>query len=90
MELTRTQFYVYLLIGQIVFGILIGLIPFFLGRSRNESRLGGFGLLTSIVAGILSPLASIIAVAVFSWMIVKKKSAPDATSSHDDIPAENS
>ena len=89
MEMSRTQFFVYLVIAQIVFGILIGLIPFFLGRSRNDSRMGNFGLIASAVAGILSPLASIIAVAIFSWLIVKKKSAGTAAPS-DEFPAENS
>ena len=85
MELSRTQFFIYLIIGQLIFGLLVGLIPFFLGRSRNDPRMGGFGLLASIVAGLLSPLASIIAVAIFSWLIVRKK---DVVA--DEFPADNS
>ena len=87
MEMSRTQFFIYVVIAQIAFGVLIGLIPYFLGRSRNDPRMGGFGWIASIVAGILSPLASIIVVAVFSWLIVRKKNSavtPDA------FPADNS
>ena len=60
MEMSRNQFLMYVVIGQIIFGILIGLIPFFLGRSRGNARMGNFGLLASVVAGVISPLASII------------------------------
>ena len=87
MEISRTQFFIYLIIGQLAFGLLIGLIPFFLGRSRNDSRMGGFGLLASIVAGLLSPLAAIIAVAIFSWLIVRKK---DVVGTPEEFPADNS
>ena len=90
MEISRTQFFIYLIIGQIVFGLVIGLIRFFLGRSRNDSRMGTYGLAASTAAGILSPLASIIAVAIFSWLIVKKKGMPAASPAVDDFPADNS
>ena len=88
MEMPRTQFFIYLIIGQVIFGILIGLIPFFLGRSRNNARMGGFGLLASAIAAVISPLASIIAVAIFSWLIVKKTNV--AAGPSDKFPADNS
>lgn len=83
MEMSRTQFYIYALIGQVILGILIGLIPFILGRRRNQQRLGTYGLIASIVAGALSPLAAIIAAAVFSWLIVRKKPAADVATDLD-------
>ena len=84
MEISRTQFFIYLVLGQIVFGLIIGLIPFFLGRSRNDARMGTYGLVASAAAGILSPLASIIVVAIFSWLIVKKKDSPASSPAADE------
>ena len=87
MEMSRTQFFIYVIVAQIAFGVLIGLIPFFLGRSRKDPRMGGFGWIAAIVAGILSPLASIIVVGVFSWLIVRKK---NTVVTPDEFPADNS
>jgi len=72
MQLTYTQFYLYIFIGQIILGILLGLIPFFLGRSRGKAGLGNWGLLASVIAGAISPLGALIAVGIFVWLIVKK------------------
>jgi membrane protein DedA with SNARE-associated domain len=83
MELTRTEFFLYLLIGQIIFGALIGFIPLVLGRKRAQTRLGNFGFLASI-------LAAIIAVAVFCWLIVRKRGEAEIKTTPHDSPAENS
>ena len=72
MQLTYTQFYLYIFIGQIILGILLGLIPFFLGRSRGKAGLGNWGLLASVIAGAISPLGALIALGIFVWLIVKK------------------
>ena len=72
MQLTYTQFYLYIFIGQIILGILLGLIPFFLGRSRGKAGLGNWGLLASVIAGAISPLGALIAVGRLGWLIVKK------------------
>jgi hypothetical protein len=50
--------------------------------------MGGFGLLASAIAAVISPLASIIAVAIFSWLIVKKTNV--AAGPSDKFPADNS
>ncbi len=73
-ELTYRQFYLYVIIGGAILGALFGLVPFVLGRRRNKSRLGLYGLLASIVAGGIAPLLAIIVAAIFSWVIVKDKS----------------
>jgi uncharacterized membrane protein YeaQ/YmgE (transglycosylase-associated protein family) len=90
MELTRTEFFLYLLIGQIIFGALIGFIPLVLSRKRAQTRLGNFGFLASILAGVISPLAAIIAVAVFCWLIVRKRGEAEIKTTPHDSPAENS
>jgi membrane protein DedA with SNARE-associated domain len=81
MQLTYTQFYLYVLLGQLVVGILLGLIPFFLGRKRGRPSLGNWGLLVTIIAGAVSPLGAIIAVAIYVWLIVKKPSPASETTS---------
>ena len=81
MELTRTQFYLYLFLGQVVIGIVLGLIPFFLGRKRGKAGLGNWGLLVTIIAGAVSPLGAIISVAIYIWLILKKPAAGEDTDS---------
>ena len=74
MQLTYTQFYLYVFLIQLVVGIVLGLIPFFLGRKRGKPGLGNWGLLVTIIAGAVSPLGAIIALVVFIWLILKKPS----------------
>lgn len=83
MELTTTQLYTYVIIAQIVIGALLGLIPFFVGRSRGNARLGKYGFIATLIAGLLSPLAAIIAVAISVWMIVKKPAATNSGSNEN-------
>lgn len=73
-ELTYREFYLYVIIGGAILGALFGLIPLILGRKKNKSRLGVYGFLASIVAGAFAPLLAIIVTAIFSWMIIKRKS----------------
>lgn len=80
MELTTTQLYTYVIIGQIIVGALLGLIPFFIGRSRGNARLGKYGFLATLIAGLLSPLAALIAVGISVWMILKKPAADSGAS----------
>ena len=72
MEISLYRFLVYIVIAQLIIGILLGLIPFFLGRSRDRNSLANSGLLVTTIAGVISPLAAIFAVAVYVWLIVKK------------------
>ncbi len=80
MELTTTQLYTYVIIFQIIIGVLLGLIPLFVGRSRGNARLGKYGFLATLIAGLLSPLVAVIAVGISVWMIVKKGSATENVS----------
>ena len=80
MQMPITQFYLYVFLGQLVIGILLGLIPFFMGRKRGKPGLGNWGLLVTIIAGAVSPLGAIIAVAIYAWLIVKKPSTSETTS----------
>lgn len=71
-HITYTQFFIYLAIAGAVFGLLIGLIPFFLGRRRGERKYGTYGLISSFIGGAISPLLAIIAVIVFTILILRK------------------
>jgi hypothetical protein len=72
MELTFSEFYVYVLIAQVVIAALIGLIPLIVGRRRSQNKLGTYGYLATLVAGVLSPLAALIVAVIFVWVIVRK------------------
>ena len=39
------------LLGGAIMGVLVGLLPWFLGRGRDQDRLGKQGLMWSAVAG---------------------------------------
>lgn len=70
-QLSYSEFYLYTVIGGAVIGAVFGIVPLILGRRRDKKRLGFYGFLASIAAGALAPLLSIVAVALFSWLIIK-------------------
>jgi hypothetical protein len=74
-QLTYSQFYLYVIIGGALLGALLGLIPLFLGRKKNRSRLGLYGFLGSIIGGAIAPLLAIVVTAIFSWVIAKSTSS---------------
>ena len=80
MRLTYTQFYLYIFLGQLVIGLLLGLIPFFMGRRRGRASLGNWGFIVTVVAGAISPLGALIAVAIYIWLIVRKSSTSETAS----------
>jgi hypothetical protein len=77
-QLTYSEFYLYVIIGGAILGALLGLLPLILGRRRNKARLGMYGFVASIVSGAIAPLLSIIVVGIFSWFIVKDNKAETA------------
>ena len=92
-ELTFREFYVYAIIGGAILGALLGLIPLILGRRRNRGRLGLYGIVASTVGGAISPLLSIVVVAIFTWLVVRAKpvrpdSQPEANSGDQDLASD--
>ncbi len=71
-NLTYREAILYLALFGIVVGALLGLIPLILGIKRKKRQYGIFGFLSSIVLGLISPILSIIVVAVFTWLILQK------------------
>lgn len=92
MAITREDL-IYILLVDLALGALFGLIPLVLGIRRDRRRLGLYGFVASIAGGAVAPLLSIIIVAVFSWLIVKKKGdepSPPETADRDDGEASSS
>jgi len=93
-DLTYSQAILYLAMIGIFVGALLGLIPLILGIKRKKRQYGIFGFLSSIVLGLVSPILSIIVVAVFTWLILKKPTVEepvDAAASENpvDVKIEN-
>ena len=71
-HVTYNELLVYIVLAGIIIGILLGLIPLILGIKKKKRNYGVYGFFASIVGGAISPLISIIAVAIFMWLILKK------------------
>jgi len=73
------QYWMYLLAFNFVLGLVFGLIPFFLGRSKGQRTLGLVGLIVGPIVGIPSLLLGILSAVVFSVIILiraKGRSTP--------------
>ena len=87
-RLTYTEAIMYLALFGIVLGILLGLIPLILGIKKKKRQYAIFGFIASIVCGAIMPLLSIIVVAVFTWLILRKpdvENAPPEAASDSEI-----
>ena len=62
----------YLALAGVVIGILLGLIPLILGLKKKKRQYAIFGFIASVVCGAIMPLLSVIVVAVFTWLILRK------------------
>lgn len=82
--LTYREFYLYVIIGGALVGAVLGMIPLILARRRGRPTLGWYGLASSVVAGAFAPLLSLIVVAIFSWLIVRR--TPEETGTAGDAP----
>lgn len=71
-HLTYNELILYVIIVQVILGILLGLIPLILGIKRKKRNYGVFGFFASIIGGAISPLVCVIAVSVFTWLILRK------------------
>lgn len=71
-EYFQRNFY-YFLLGQLVFGAIIGAVPLLIGIRKGERKLGLIAFITSIILATVSPLLSIIVTIVFIVFIVRKQ-----------------
>lgn len=77
--LTPIQFIAVMFAAGALIGFLFGLIPYLVGVSKNQKRLGLWALLASTVSGALLPaFVVLIVVAVFLVMILRASSSHQA------------
>ena len=84
-QLTKVDLMYFALIGAGI-GLLLGLIPLVLAIRKGKLKLGLLAIVLSTVAGAVSPLLSLIVIAIFLWLILRKgpKPAPDTSSDNSD------
>ena len=77
-HITYNELLLYIVLGGFVFGILIGLIPLILGIKKKKRNYGTYGFFASMFGGAISPLVAIIAMSIFTWLILRKEK-PDSS-----------
>jgi len=67
-------------------GLILGLVPLIIAIRRGKLRLGLLAVIFSTIAGAIAPILSLIVIAIFLWLILRKdpKAAPDTTSDNSD------
>ncbi len=71
-KLSYTEAILYIALIGLIVGFLLGLIPLILGIKKGKRNYGYYGIIASALLGLVSPILSVIAVAVFIWLILKK------------------
>lgn len=69
------QNYYYFLLGQLIFGIVVGTIPLLLGIKKQKRNLGLIAFVTSIILALVSPLICLIVAIVFIIYMLRKQTA---------------
>lgn len=62
-----------LLLGGAAVGLLCGLIPFFIGRKKNQRKLGKIALLCCMVSGLVLGILLALPVAVIFSVVIAQK-----------------
>lgn len=75
-EYFQQNFY-YFLLGQLIFGAVMGAIPLLLGIKRQKRNLGLIAFATSIILALVSPLLCLVVAIVFSIYMVRKPEAAE-------------
>ena len=73
-EYFQQNFY-YFLLGQLIFGAVIGAIPLLIGIKKQKRNLGLIAFASSVLLATVSPLLCIIVTVVFIVFIVRKQTA---------------
>jgi hypothetical protein len=84
-RINTQEAYMYLALIGAGIGLLLGLMPLFLGIKKGKTRLGVIALICSIIAGVaLTGFISLLVIAIFIWLIYK--SPGDTTRATSEIP----
>ena len=73
-EYFQQNFY-YFLLGQMIFGAVIGAIPLLIGIKKQKRNLGLIAFASSVLLATVSPLLCLIVTVVFIVFIVRKQAA---------------
>lgn len=88
-ELTKTDLIYIALIGAGI-GLVLGLIPLILAIRKGKLKLGLLAVALSTIGGALSVIISVIVVAIFIWLILRKpasRAGTDSSVSSDSNPS---
>ncbi|MFL6468241.1 MAG: hypothetical protein ACJ72Z_09825 [Pyrinomonadaceae bacterium] len=73
-RITPTQAILYLALIQAGIGFILGLLPLIIGIIKKKVRIGVIGIIVTTLGGaILGLIISIPAMAVFTWLILRKE-----------------
>ena len=87
-EFYNTYFY-YIILGQLVFGLLVGAIPLILGVKRGKRNLGIIAFFVCVI-GAVSPLLCVLLAVIFSIVIIVKSKAKEPAESEEAASTESS
>ena len=86
-KISQSEAIMYIALVGLVIGFLLGLIPLILGIKKEKRNYGYYGFAASALLGLVSPILSVIAVAVFIRLILKKPKSTEPVVS-DEKPVE--
>jgi hypothetical protein len=71
LQLTRQDLMYVAMIGAGI-GLILGLIPLVLAIRKGKIKLGLLAIVLSTIGGALSVIVSVVVVAIFIWLILRK------------------
>lgn len=71
-RVTYNELIYYVVLAGVMIGIVIGLIPLILGIRKHNRKYGMYGFVGSVIGGAITPIISVIVVAIFTWLILRK------------------
>ena len=71
-RVTYNELIYYVLLAGVMIGIVLGLIPLILGIKKHNRKYGMYGFAGSVIGGAITPIISVIVVAIFTWLILRK------------------
>ena len=70
MQQLWSQYWYYFLLAGFVIGLILGLIPFFLGRRKGQAGLGLIALIVTAVVGTPSIVLGLVSCVVFTVIVL--------------------
>jgi uncharacterized membrane-anchored protein len=87
-HLTYNQILTYIVIANVVLALLMGIMPLIAGIKLNQTKVGVYGLIATIVGGaVLGLFLSFPMAAFFIWFICRKVNSGPVHESAENSPA---